>query len=562
MASTLEQEIEAIRQLKEEVALRQERKRQSTPGIDPLTGKRVSRETGLLAFIRHFWTVLEPVTEFVEGQVLDDMTQHLEAVTLGKITRLMINVSPGSMKSLTTNVFWPAWEWGPMGMPHLRYVSFAYAEGLTTRDNIKFRKLVQSDEYRRLWGSMFELEKEGEVKVTNNKTGSKFASSVTGIGLGERGDRVLLDDPHNVKLSESDTVRHNTINWFRGTITDRLNHPTKSAIIIIMQRVHQMDICGMILADGGWDYTHLMIPMLYEEGRQPQNALKWKDHRTEDGEIAWPERWSPEAIARIQREKSSYDWSGQYQQRPVPRGGGVIKYEHWQPYNAETAADLFGTVFPMYPPSTYTVMAVDTAQTDKKFNDPSAGVLLSVCTDKYGKNQVIMIYAWTEWLEFYELCQKVFEVCSKYRVDKVIIEDKASGHPLIQELRRRMNVFADKISHGKQEFRHHANFSLQLVKPEGDKISRALAVQNLFEAGVVWAPCDEQGMFRSWADKVRDQVADLGRGEHDDLADALVYALKFLRESGIALMPDDHQFAEEDALLYQKPERPMYPAFG
>src|SRR5215831_713829 len=225
---------ESLVSLKAELALRLERKAQAKAG-------------GLVQFVRYFWNVLEPETKLVEGWLLDDIALHLEAVTFGKVTRLLINVPPGSMKSLMVNVFWPAFEWGPMGMSHKRYVSFSYSSGLTQRDNLKFKKLITHDSYKELWGDKFAVEKEGEVKVTNDKTGSKFASSVGGIGTGERGDAVILDDPHNVHQSESDVVRTDTVRWFRETITDRLNNLDDSAIIIIMQRVHQADISGFIL---------------------------------------------------------------------------------------------------------------------------------------------------------------------------------------------------------------------------------------------------------------------------------------------------------------------------
>src|SRR5215475_929481 len=296
----------SLKAMLDEIELRQERKRQAQPG-------------GLIPFVRYFWQVIEPETKLVEGWLLDAIAEHLEAVTLGKVTRLLINVPPGSMKSLMVNVFWPAWEWGAMGMAHLRYVSFSYSSGLTERDNLKFKKLVVSERFKELWGDKFALEKEGEIKITNNKTGSKFASSVKGIGTGERGDRVVIDDPHDVHKSESDVVRTDTVRWFRETITDRLNNLDDSAIVIIMQRVHQGDISGFIL-EQGWAYTHLMVPMEFETGRAPFNALGWSDPRSEDGDLAWPERFSPEAVANIEREKGSWAYACNPYEAPVLMG--------------------------------------------------------------------------------------------------------------------------------------------------------------------------------------------------------------------------------------------------
>ena len=203
---------ETLKTLRAELGIRAERKAQACEG-------------GLIPFVRYFWSILEPETKLVEGWVLYEIARHLEAITFGKITRLLINVPPGSMKSLMVNVFWPAWEWGAMGMPHLRYVSFSYSSGLTERDNTKFRMLVMCQRYQELWGDKFKLVKEGEIKLTNDKTGSKFASSVKGIGTGERGDRVVIDDPHDVHKSE---IGHCT--YRHGSLVPRDHHrPTQSS---------------------------------------------------------------------------------------------------------------------------------------------------------------------------------------------------------------------------------------------------------------------------------------------------------------------------------------------
>jgi len=541
----------ALAALESEQRIRKERKLQARPG-------------GLVAFVRYFWNILEPETKLVEGWLLDAIAEHLEGITFGKITRLLINVPPGSMKSLMVNVFWPAWEWGPMAMPHLRYVSFSYSSGLTERDNTKFRKLVMHDKYKELWGDVFNLEKEGEIKITNSKTGSKFASSVKGIGTGERGDRVVIDDPHDVHKSESDVVRTDTVRWFRETITDRLNNLDDSAIVIIMQRVHQSDISGFIL-EQGWPYCHLMVPMEFEPGREPYNPLGWEDPRTEDGDLAWPERFSPEAVANIEREKGSWAYAGQYQQRPAPRGGGIIKREHWRPYTAEECGK-FGVPWPKFPVMSYTVLSLDTAQTEKKQNDPSACVVLGVCRDIWQNRRLMLMWAWTERLELYELLRKVEETCKKFKVDRVLIEDKASGYPVAQELRRRGRIISDKMSHNPKT-QDRADFGVQLISPEGDKVARMYAQQNLFECGLIYAPAEASGvsgdyLFKDWADKVITECAEIPKGAHDDLADATSQALAHLRALGLATLPDEDELDHIDDDKYKPSARPLYPAFA
>ena len=536
--------------LRKELAIRLERKAQAKRG-------------GLVQFVRYFWEILEPETKLVEGWLLDDIAMHLESITLGKITRLLINVPPGSMKSLMVNVFWPAWEWGAMNMPSMRYVSFSYSSGLTERDNTKFRKLVQSEKYRELWGDRFALEKEGEIKITNDQTGSKFASSVKGIGTGERGDRVVIDDPHDVHKSESDIVREDTLRWFRETITDRLNNLDDSAIVIIMQRVHQSDISGFIL-EQGWPYCHLMVPMEFEKGREPYNPLGWKDPRVEDGDLAWPERFSPEAVANIEREKGSFAYAGQYQQRPSPRGGGIIQRNWWRPYT-EQECGKFGVPWPKFPIMSYTVLSIDTAQTEKKLNDPSAGVVLGVTRDIWQNRRLILMWAWTERMELFELTKKIEETCKKFKVDRVLIEDKSSGIPVAQELRRRGRIISDVMSHNPKTA-DRADFGVQLVSPEGDKVARMLACQNLFECGMIYAPAESTGMgdflFKDWADKVISECADLPKGAHDDLADAMSQALVHMRKLGLATLPDEDELEDIEENKYRKMPDALYPAFG
>jgi predicted phage terminase large subunit-like protein len=450
-----------------------------------------------------------------------------------------------------------------MNMPSMRYVSFSYSSGLTERDNLKFKKLIVSERFQELYGEKFKIEKEGEIKITNDKTGSKFASSVKGIGTGERGDRVVIDDPHDVHRSESDIVRTDTVRWFRETITDRLNNLDDSAIVIIMQRVHQSDISGFLL-EQGWPYCHLMVPMEFEAGRQPYNPLGWVDPRTEDGDLAWPERFSPEAVANIEREKGSWAYAGQYQQRPSPRGGGIIKREHWRPYT-QIECGKFGVAWPKFPQMSYTVLSLDTAQTEKKQNDPSAAVVLGVCRDSWENRRLILMWAWAERLELYDLLKKIEETCKKFKVNRVLVEDKASGHPVAQELRRRARNISERFAHNpKTEDR--ADFGVQLVTPEGDKVARMYSVQNLFECGLIWAPAETTGngdcLFKEWADKVIGECADLPKGAHDDLADAMSQALVHLRTIGLATLPDEDAMEGIDADKYRSPEKPLYPAMA
>jgi len=292
---------------------------------------RFESETSLRGFIQAAWHIVEPGREFSTGWHIDAVCDHLEAVTRGDIMRLLINVPPGFMKSLTTNVFWPAWEWGPQNKPWHRYVSGAYSESLTVRDNRRTRMLIRDSWYQHLWGDRFKIsaDQDSKIKFENDKRGFKMATSVRGVGTGERGDRIIVDDPHNVKDGESEAERTNAVDWFTEVLPTRMNDPRTSAVVVIMQRIHQDDVSGHIIAND-LGYEHLMLPMEFEPDRRCYTSIGFKDPRVKDGELLWPDRFTAEVIKRDTKIMGSYAIAGQYQQRPVPRGGGMFQREWFE----------------------------------------------------------------------------------------------------------------------------------------------------------------------------------------------------------------------------------------
>ena len=231
------------------------------------------------------------------------------------------------MKSLATNVFWPAWEWGPRDMPGNRYVCASYSQDLTIRDNRRTRMLVKSKWYQALWGDRVQIDPEQDSKIRFDTTrrGFKVATSVGGLGTGERGDRVIIDDPHNIKEGDSEVVLKSTLLWFTEVMPTRLNDPRTSPIIIIMQRVNAQDISGHVLSSD-FGYTHLMLPMEFEPDRKCIiEVTGFEDPRTEENELLWKERMPRRVVERDKKVLGSYATAGQYQQRPSPRGGGLFK---------------------------------------------------------------------------------------------------------------------------------------------------------------------------------------------------------------------------------------------
>lgn len=279
----------------------------------------------LAGFIAEAWHILEPDAPYVHNWHIDAICDHLEAVTRGEINRLLINVPPGSMKSLIVSVFWNAWEWGPKGRRSLRYLTTAHNDEPVKRDTVKCRSLILSPWYQALWPEV-DLNKRGEFAIGNTGTGTR-----TGVAFGsltsQRGDRLIIDDPHSTKTAESEAERAETVRQFREGATNRLNDQERSAIVIIMQRLHAEDVSGVILKLG-LEYVHLMLPMEFEPDRACVTYVGGKeffrDPRTYDGELLDPERFPALTLAKLYRAMGSYAKAGQYQQRPAPRRGGMF----------------------------------------------------------------------------------------------------------------------------------------------------------------------------------------------------------------------------------------------
>ena len=517
-------------------------------------------ERSLAYFVKAAWPHIEPAQPYVHNWHVDMICEHLEAITNGveidgkAYNRLLINIPPGTMKSLLLNVFWPSFEWGPRNMPHLRYVCAAHkVENLSARDSRRMRQLVTSDWYQSLWGDRVSLAKDQNEKLNfvNSANGFRIATAITSL-TGIRGDRVIIDDPHSVDSAASEVMLQAEVTTFLEAIPTRLTNPLTSAIVVIMQRLHESDVSGAIL-DGKLGYDHVMLPMRYDTRRAGPTMLGTVDPREEDGELLFPERFPEEVVARDERVMGPYATAGQYQQEPVPRGGGVIKDDWWQLWiEAE------------YPPMDFILASLDTAYTTKQENDYSAMTIWGVfSTDtkakitktltKYGSIQqiervyeegapnVMLMHAFQERLEFPDLLKKVADKCRELKVDKLIIENKAAGISLAQELRRSFSL---------------DGFGIQLVDPKGgDKLARLYSVQHLFSEGMIWAP------DKDWAEMVIRQTSSFPKGKHDDLVDSLSQALRHLRETGLLTRSVERIAEIEQSRIYKgRPPPPLYPA--
>jgi predicted phage terminase large subunit-like protein len=517
-------------------------------------------EESLAYFIRRAWHTIEPGQPYIHGWHIDYICEHLEAISRGETldgepyNRLLINVPPGTMKSLIVNVFWPSWEWGPLNMPHLRYVCAAHkVENLSARDSRRMRQLVTSPWYQARWGDRVALARDQNEKLNfqNSRGGFRIATAINSL-TGIRGDRMIVDDPHSVDSALSDTQRQSEVTTFLEAVPTRLNDPIRSAIVVIMQRLHEEDVSGVIL-DKQLGYDHIMLPMRYDAARAMPTKLGYEDPRGEEGELLFPERFPLSVVQRDERVMGPYATAGQFQQVPMPKGGGVIKSEWWRLWEQ-----------PNFPPLDYVVAALDTAYTTKQENDFSAltvwgvfsggegvaqvtrsiardGEALATITRAYTEEhpKIILMNAWQARLELHELVAKAQETCRKYKVDRLLIENKAAGISVAQEIRRLYGGEA---------------FAVQLVDPRNqDKLSRLYSVQHLFSEGLIYAP------ERAWADMTINQVASFPKGKHDDLVDTVSMALRHMRDVGLIVRGSEHTAALEAARTHRgAPPPPLY----
>jgi predicted phage terminase large subunit-like protein len=505
--------------------------------------ERLEYEDNMVDFVEGAWKYIDP-NPYQYGWHLEAIAEHLQAVARGEIRRLVINVPPRTSKSSMVSVCFPAWVWsqsdiGPLSGPHVQFLFASYAQTLSIRDSVKTRRLIESPWYQKYWGSKYKITSDQNTKVRfdNNKGGYRLATSVDGALTGEGGSIIVIDDPHNANEVESDLVRQGTLEWWDQSMSTRLNDPKTGAYIVIMQRLHEEDLTGHVLAKDIGNWTHLCLPMRMETDRRC--ITPWFVDEREEGELLVPERFGEEQVSELEASLGPFAAAGQLQQRPRPKGGGIIKRDWWVLWD-EQVSGAEGIAKNVFPPFEYVIGSLDTAYTTKQENDYSAMTIWGVWTDRQENRRIMLIYAWQDRLEFPQLVKKVLESSNKFKIDKLLIESKAAGISVAQELR----------SHFARE-----DWGIQLVDPgRGDKVARAYAIQHLFSEGMIYAPDME------WAEKVITQAESFPKAAHDDLVDSMTQALIHLRLLGFAQKPVEIVAEKTESMIY-KPHRPtqLYP---
>lgn len=486
----------------------------------------------LRAFVQQAWHVLEPATTFRGNWHIDYVCEHLQAVTQGHITRLVINIPPRYGKSLLTSVFWPVWEW--IQRPSGRWIFASYTESLAEKHSLDRRRVLESAWYTANWGQTVRLASDQRTKENfhNTRRGVMLAASMAGSVTGKGGDRIVIDDPHSPEQAESELQRTHVLTRFRQTFSTRLDDKEKGAIVVIMQRLHVGDLTGLCLDEG---YQHVCLSAIATTKATFVFPITGRIKERQPEEPLWPERENGAALTQMERALGAYGFAGQYQQAPVPPRGGFFDRQWWRFFDEPPSG---GQIFQSW----------DLSFKGGDNNDYVVGIIVRRegavvhILDRYKKKA-----------SFVETCDAIKTMRARYPTTcAVLVEDAANGPAVVDSLQKDIP-------------------GLIAVAPEGGKHARAAAASRQVEAGQVllpspYGPSGEGRPDRVWVRDFIETCALFPRAPHDDDVDALsqlvVYFLNHqhvepassLREPDPSYVPRFSVFPDNPRAPWRRPQ--------
>jgi len=444
-----------------------------------------------MSFIERSFFELNPDTRLISGAYLEVLATKLEACRLGKIKRLIINLPPRHLKSHSASIAFPAWYLGHR--PSGQVICISYGQELTEKFARDCRTLMQTPWYQRLFATRLS-DRQAVHDFWTTDQGVRMATSVEGVLTGRGADLIIIDDPMKPDEAFSEPRRTKVNAWFDNTLLSRLNDKNTGCIILVMQRLHQDDLVGHVLEHGDWEV--LSFPAIAEEDETHviDTPLGRRLFTRRVGDILQSERESRETLDAMRRSLGDYSFAAQYQQNPTPVGGAMIKLHWLKFYDPAVLPKDFIRI----------VQSWDTANKANELND------YSVCTiwGQRGKDYYLLDVV-RQHLNYPDLKRKVIDLARRYEGSKIVIEDKASGTQLIQELR-------------------HEIYGIQPYEPPTgtDKTMRLHSQSDLFENGFVYLPSQANWL----ADYIRELISFPG-GKFDDQVDSTTQALHYMRGS-------------------------------
>jgi len=437
----------------------------------------------LASFTAKAFQTVDPGTRYRDNWHIGLVAEHLAACARGEITRLVINMPPRHLKSLCVSVAWPAWLLGHD--PGKRIMAASYSRALAVKHALDCRLILGAPWYRRIFpGVALAADQNEKHKIQTTARGHRIATSVGGTATGEGADVLIVDDPHNPRQAMSETLREKALDWFDQTFSTRLDDKRRGVIVVVMQRLHERDLTGHLLARGGWE--HLCLPAVAE--RRTVIAFGQGRVLRRAGDLLHPAREGPDEIERARRDLGAYGFAAQYQQRPAPVGGGLVKLAWFRRYRAAPARPL------------RIVQSWDTAHKAAALNDPSVCGTWAETEAGYYLLDVMRAR-----LAYPDLRRAAASLAEKWGADAILIEDKASGQSLIQDLRAgtRLPVIA--------------------VTPEADKLTRMSTASPTIEAGRVFLP-----ESAPWLNDYEMEMMHFPNVAHDDQVDMTSQFLRWV----------------------------------
>lgn len=480
----------------------------STPHDLLRDARRELAERDLGHFIEQAWPILEPANPFSHNWHIDLIAEYLRAIEAGQIRRLIINIPPRHTKSIVATVAYPAWVWTTN--PARRFIRVSYSASLSEKHNVMSRDLIQSAWYQKNWGDRFSLKRDTNRRddYRNNHHGMMFSTSVGGTLTGEGADVIIIDDPQNPKQANSDAERMHAIDFFSSTLQTRLNDPKKGAFVIIMQRLHEKDLTGHVLASD-LGYEHVCLPAQAEQRTIINFPVSGKQLIREPGDILDGRRFTPAILEGLKRSMGSYQYAGQYQQIPAPVDGEIFKRE-WFAGRFNPAA---------VPRSGQTISSWDLPFKKSEGSAECAGVVMK----RHGATIYILDLVHDK-MSFTDSVRAIKDMTAKHpKATAKVIEDKANGPAVMDYLKPEMP-------------------GLVSFNPKGSKLERALSVTPFWEAGDILLP---EGA--PWAEDFIEQHLRFPRAELKDIVDATTQGVQYLMQRSSANVPPPQSGLEKES---------------
>lgn len=355
---------------------------------------KVALKNDLSLFTKKVFHTVDPAAEYLHNWHIELISEYLLACQRGELTRLIINIPPRHMKSISVAVAFPAWLLGHN--PSEKIMCASYSQELTYKHSLDCRLIVENEWYKDLFSETKLVDDQNtKRKFVTTARGHRIATSIGATATGEGANYLIVDDPLSAQQGQSEAFRNNANQWFDQTFVSRLNDKKKGVIIVIMQRLHENDLTGHLLKKGGWE--HLCLPMIAEQDEVLQYGLV--RHERKAGEFLHSERMGQEEIDREKHALGAYAFSGQYQQKPSPEGGGEFRRE-WLMYYDQVHHD-----------TTNNYIVIDPAHSKKKSSDYTGVAVWGVGEDK----NFYLVDAIRDKLNLRERCEAVFEMHRKYK---------------------------------------------------------------------------------------------------------------------------------------------------